>query len=67
MFFYTSHVEFLSGEVINWISESVPDAAKKNVETNDKVIPEDEFGAKDYRAQMILKPDNESRPLWVVR
>lgn len=27
---------------------------------------EDEFGAKDYRAQMILKPDNEVRPLWVV-
>lgn len=27
---------------------------------------EDEFGAKDYRSQMILKPDNALRPLWVV-
>ena len=46
---------------------AVPDAAKKNVETNDKSVPEDEFGAKDYRSQMLLKPDHESRPLWVVR
>jgi len=28
--------------------------------------PDDEFGAKDYRAMVQLKPDNEARPLWVV-
>ncbi|XKL60974.1 hypothetical protein PGB90_008031 [Kerria lacca] len=49
----------------NLDEEVVPDAAKKNVESNDKLVPEDEFGAKDYRLQMILKSDNESRPLWV--
>ncbi|XP_070565802.1 general transcription and DNA repair factor IIH helicase/translocase subunit XPB-like [Ptychodera flava] len=26
---------------------------------------EDEFGAKDYRDQMKLKPDHQSRPLWL--
>ncbi|KAJ8025255.1 General transcription and DNA repair factor IIH helicase subunit XPB [Holothuria leucospilota] len=26
---------------------------------------EDEFGAKDYRSQMILKPDHSARPLWL--
>lgn len=45
--------------------EGIPDAAKKNVETDDQGIHEDEYGAKDYRSQMILKPDHESRPLWV--
>nr|CAD7395415.1 unnamed protein product [Timema poppensis] len=43
----------------------IPDAAKKNVETEDARVPEDEYGAKDYRSQMDLKPDHSSRPLWV--
>ena len=30
-------------------------------------VKEDEFGAKDYRELMELKPDHASRPLWVVR
>ncbi|XP_041987489.1 general transcription and DNA repair factor IIH helicase subunit XPB [Aricia agestis] len=42
----------------------VPVAAMQDAEKNDQV-PEDEFGAKDYRSQMELKPDNASRPLWV--
>ncbi|CAG4947548.1 unnamed protein product [Parnassius apollo] len=42
----------------------VPVAATQDAEKNDQV-PEDEFGAKDYRNQMTLKPDNASRPLWV--
>ncbi|XP_061715122.1 general transcription and DNA repair factor IIH helicase subunit XPB [Cydia pomonella] len=42
----------------------VPGAAMQDAEKNDQV-PEDEFGAKDYRSQMALKPDNASRPLWV--
>lgn len=25
----------------------------------------DEFGAKDYRSEMKLKPDHVSRPVWV--
>ena len=29
-------------------------------------VPEDEYGAKDYRSQMELKPDHASRPIWVV-
>lgn len=45
----------------------MPDAAKTDVEKQDECATEDEFGAKDYRLQMILKPDNTSRPLWVVR
>lgn len=46
-------------------SDFVPDAATKNAEKNDDAIQEDEYGAKDYRSQMELKPDNASRPLWV--
>lgn len=45
----------------------MPDAAKTDVEKQDECAIEDEFGAKDYRSQMLLKPDNTSRPLWVVR
>ncbi|KMQ94269.1 dna excision repair protein haywire [Lasius niger] len=46
-------------------AEGVPDAAKNDVEKQDECAIEDEFGAKDYRLQMILKPDCASRPLWV--
>lgn len=45
----------------------MPDAAKTDIEKQDECAIEDEFGAKDYRSQMILKLDNASRPLWVVR
>lgn len=45
--------------------DGVPGAARKNAETVDQSVKEDEFGAKDYRSQMVLKPDNASRPLWV--
>lgn len=44
---------------------AVPGAAARDAEKNDQAIEEDEFGAKDYRSKMILKPDNTSRPLWV--
>lgn len=44
---------------------AVPSAAGQNAENNDQGVQEDEFGAKDYRSQMNLKPDHESRPLWV--
>ncbi|XP_058804091.1 general transcription and DNA repair factor IIH helicase subunit XPB isoform X2 [Phymastichus coffea] len=53
----------LNGENID--TEGIPDAAKNDVEKQDDGVLEDEFGAKDYRSQMILKPDNASRPLWV--
>ncbi|XP_050452122.1 general transcription and DNA repair factor IIH helicase subunit XPB [Cataglyphis hispanica] len=46
-------------------ADGVPDAAKTDIEKQDECTIEDEFGAKDYRSQMILKPDNASRPLWV--
>ena len=52
---------------MSFLSELVPGAARRDAE-NDEVIevPEDEYGAKDYRTQMELKPDHASRPLWVV-
>ncbi|XP_029168474.1 general transcription and DNA repair factor IIH helicase subunit XPB isoform X1 [Nylanderia fulva] len=46
-------------------ADGVPDAAKNDVEKQDEGALEDEFGAKDYRLQMTLKPDCASRPLWV--
>ena len=41
----------------------VPGAANRNAE--DIEAEEDEFGAKDFRSQMDLRPDHNSRPLWV--
>lgn len=46
-------------------TDGVPGAATKDAEKNDENILTDEYGAKDYRSQMELKPDNASRPLWV--
>ncbi|KAH8262390.1 hypothetical protein KR026_001895 [Drosophila bipectinata] len=46
-------------------SDGVPGAASKNAETNDEQINTDEYGAKDYRAQMQLRQDHGNRPLWV--
>lgn len=45
--------------------EAVPSAAGKQVEESGTKL--DEYGAKDYRLQMPLKADHNSRPLWVVR
>ncbi|KYO18238.1 general transcription and DNA repair factor IIH helicase subunit XPB isoform X2 [Alligator mississippiensis] len=42
--------------------EAVPSAAGKQVE---EAVVKDEYGAKDYRLQMLLKGDHGSRPLWV--
>lgn len=44
---------------------AVPGAAARDAEKNDQAVEEDEFGAKDYRSKMDLKPDHGSRPLWV--
>lgn len=44
---------------------TVPAAAAKNAEKYDENVNEDEYGAKDYRSQMELKIDHNSRPLWV--
>ncbi|KAF4520968.1 hypothetical protein B566_EDAN011604 [Ephemera danica] len=46
-------------------AEMAPASAKKNAEVADDKALEDEYGAKDYRSQMTLKPDHLSRPLWV--
>ncbi|RMC18683.1 hypothetical protein DUI87_04579 [Hirundo rustica rustica] len=43
--------------------EAVPSAAGKQVEESGTKV--DEYGAKDYRLQMPLKADHNSRPLWV--
>lgn len=42
----------------------IPASATRQVDEEETV--EDEFGAKDYRAQMELKPDHSARPLWLV-
>ncbi|XP_006028746.1 general transcription and DNA repair factor IIH helicase subunit XPB [Alligator sinensis] len=42
--------------------EAVPSAAGKQVE---EAVVKDEYGAKDYRLQMLLKGDHGSRPLGV--
>ncbi|KAF5306668.1 hypothetical protein FQR65_LT07223 [Abscondita terminalis] len=46
-------------------SAAIPGAAGRNAENVDQTVQEDEFGSKDYRSQMILKTDHNSRPLWV--
>lgn len=44
----------------------VPTAAAINVEEQEEsTATEDAFGAKDFRSQMPLRADHESRPLWV--
>lgn len=50
------------------VLEFVPGAAKRDAEEGGDFneVPEDEYGAKDYRSQMALKPDHESRPIWIV-
>ncbi|CAB0018122.1 unnamed protein product [Nesidiocoris tenuis] len=46
--------------------EGVPGAAKKNAENaGGATVLEDEFGAKDYRKVLEMKPDHVNRPLWV--
>jgi DNA excision repair protein ERCC-3 len=55
-----------SHDPVLFVLDGIPSAAKKNVESEDQGSIEDEYGAKDYRSQMILKSDHESRPLWVV-
>ncbi|KAJ8254992.1 hypothetical protein GJAV_G00199690 [Gymnothorax javanicus] len=43
--------------------EAIPAAAGKQVD--ESATKTDEYGAKDYRLQMLLKNDHTSRPLWV--
>ncbi|KAL6455930.1 hypothetical protein MHYP_G00357810 [Metynnis hypsauchen] len=43
--------------------EAIPTAAGKQVDESSTKV--DEYGAKDYRSQMLLKNDHSSRPLWV--
>ncbi|KAM8842578.1 general transcription and DNA repair factor IIH helicase/translocase subunit XPB isoform 1-T1 [Synchiropus picturatus] len=43
--------------------EAIPAAAGKQVDESTNKL--DEYGAKDYRDQMLLKTDHFSRPLWV--
>ena len=46
-------------------AEWVPAAAAAAADKDEAEVEEDEFGAKDYRSQMALRPDHASRPLWV--
>jgi len=39
--------------------------AAMTTSAEDQDVPDDEFGAKDFRSQMELRPDHSSRPLWV--
>lgn len=60
--------EYIPDDDLNDISEfeGVPEAAKADTSKLAEGATEDEFGAKDYRSQMELKPDHASRALWVV-
>ena len=55
-----SYLDDASNEVE---SDWVPAAASVNVD--DDGGTQDEFGAQDFRSQMVLRDDHESRPLWV--
>ena len=52
-----------SNDVLGSEQDWVPEAASKNAEDVD--VEDDEFGAKDFRSQMDLRPDHLVRPLWV--
>ena len=52
-----------SMDVVGSEQDWVPGAASRNAEAGE--AEEDEFGAKDFRSQMDLRPDHNSRPLWV--
>ena len=52
-----------SSDVVGTEQDWVPGAASRNAEAAE--AEEDEFGAKDFRSQMNLRPDHDSRPLWV--
>lgn len=43
-------------------TDGIPPVASKQVSEQST---EDEYGAKDYREEMQLKPDNQCRPLWI--
>ncbi|XP_015793169.1 general transcription and DNA repair factor IIH helicase subunit XPB [Tetranychus urticae] len=44
------------------VDVSIPKAASKKIIDG---VECDEFGAKDYRPQLQLRPDHDARPLWV--
>ena len=49
-------------------SFALPAVANKHMdreESNQTAVIQDQFGAKDYRSQMTMKPDHASRPLYV--
>ncbi|XP_064097215.1 general transcription and DNA repair factor IIH helicase subunit XPB-like [Macrobrachium nipponense] len=46
--------------------EGIPQASKRNVEEKGvQTTPKDQYGAFDFRAQLELRDDYTSRPLWV--
>ncbi|KAH8009550.1 hypothetical protein HPB51_018243 [Rhipicephalus microplus] len=61
-FFVASLIPFLRVFYLCLFEDGVPAAASQKLST---ASVEDEFGAKDYRSQMELRPDHASRPLWV--
>jgi len=52
------------GDLMGTEQDWVPEAASKSAEEIGDV-EDDEFGAKDFRTQMDLRPDHLVRPLWV--
>jgi len=52
------------GDLMGTEQDWVPEAASKSAEDIGDV-EDDEFGAKDFRTQMDLRPDHLVRPLWV--
>jgi len=54
------YVDDPQGQEVEWVPAAAAAAAEDEAEGE-----RDEFGAKDYRSQMALRPDHASRPLWV--
>ncbi|XP_062852962.1 general transcription and DNA repair factor IIH helicase subunit XPB [Trichomycterus rosablanca] len=61
--YYEDDDDFEEESVGSESQEAIPAAAGKQVD--ESTIKHDEYGAKDYRLQMLLKNDHSSRPLWV--
>ena len=57
-------VEVVEGEGGDWTGAAMG-LAGVNTNADDQEVPDDEFGAKDFRGQMELRADHAARPLWV--
>ena len=50
---------------LTWYVSSIDINFSFQTSKEEEKVEEDLYGAKDFRSQMELRPDHESRPLWV--